>query len=155
MRRTALFAFLCFVSIAVGRERELENEVQRDQAALQSAAGDLAALEGTWKPTFARRGLVESSAENLEQFTLAIRNSRYGSPKSTVGVVEVRLDSTQSPKQIDFVVVEGRQLGSVVRGVYELDGDELKVCYGFDSRPTKLEWKADDNNLFLVTYRRV
>jgi len=120
---------------------------------------DLAALDGTWKPTSAQRGDLESSEEELERQRMTIRNSRYWVPSGKregykPNLVEIRIDATKTPKHIDFVVVEGPNVGMTELGIYELNGDELKVCSG-KSRPTKFEARVDDWNALVVTYQRV
>jgi|EndMetStandDraft_3_1072993.scaffolds.fasta_scaffold130401_2 uncharacterized protein (TIGR03067 family) len=141
------------IRVNAARAAELEQEL----TVLQSA-GDLAALEGSWKPTFAKRGDLETSEHDLERRKMTIRNSRYSAwvPRTPdFNLVEIRLDATKSPKHLDLVVVEGPNIGQTQLGIYELQGDELKVCYGFKSRPTLFEARIDDWNAFVVTYRRL
>jgi uncharacterized protein (TIGR03067 family) len=59
-----------------------------------------------------------------------------------------RLDSTKKPKQIDF--------GEGAKGVYELEGDTLKLCWDqqakTNGRPTKfsLRQEKDSVNYFIL-----
>jgi len=134
-----------------------ESVTEKELTALQGA-NDVPAFEGTWKPTFAKRGDLETSERDLERRKMTIQNSRYSTfvPRSgKLNVVEIRLDPTKTPKQIDLVVVEGPNVGETQLGIYELNGDDLKVCYGFPSRPTQFETRAMDWEVFVVTYRRM
>ena len=58
-----------------------------------------------------------------------------------------RLDATKSPREIEFVRGNSRQLG-----IYELDGDSLKLCVGpADDRPTEFKTKPrTDHSLFVL-----
>ena len=59
------------------------------------------------------------------------------------------IDSSKKPKRIDFT---GK--GQLVKAIYELDGDTLKVCIGanFNERPT--EFKSAEKVL-VMTFKRV
>jgi uncharacterized protein (TIGR03067 family) len=62
-----------------------------------------------------------------------------------------KLDPGRTPKAYDLTTVEG----TTVRGIYELDGDTLKVCLSApgDERPTAMETGPDDDRTFIV-YKR-
>jgi uncharacterized protein (TIGR03067 family) len=40
-----------------------------------------------------------------------------------------KLDPTKTPKSIDCLLSEGPYKGLVVAGIYELNGDTLKICW--------------------------
>lgn len=58
------------------------------------------------------------------------------------------LDPTTNPKQLDHPDSAGRAMP----GIYELDGDTIKLCTGFGQRPTEFK---DGNNIHLFTLKRV
>jgi uncharacterized protein (TIGR03067 family) len=49
-----------------------------------------------------------------------------------------KVDPMKSPKEIDYVISEGRGQGTVMMGIYELNGDTLRVCVE-KTRPEKFE----------------
>ncbi len=59
------------------------------------------------------------------------------------------------PKTMDIKGTKGPNKGKTFLTIYELKGDELKVCYDLSgkARPTEFATKPD-TQLFLVTYRR-
>jgi hypothetical protein len=65
------------------------------------------------------------------------------------------LNPEKSPKQIDLTsLVDGPDKGETIRGIYGIDGDELKICESDGARPT--EFTARPRSGFeLFTYRRV
>jgi uncharacterized protein (TIGR03067 family) len=62
-----------------------------------------------------------------------------------------KLDPSRSPKAYDLTTPEGL----VIRGIYELDGDTLKVCLSApgDERPTAMKTTLDDGRT-LIVYKR-
>lgn len=44
------------------------------------------------------------------------------------------IDASKNPKTFDMTIISGSDKGSATLGLYELDGDNLKLCYG-ENRP--------------------
>jgi uncharacterized protein (TIGR03067 family) len=67
----------------------------------------------------------------------------------------VKRDPGKSPKTMDITGKKGPNVGKTFLCIYELKGDDLRVCYDLSgkARPTEFGTKAD-TLLFLVTYRR-
>ena len=67
----------------------------------------------------------------------------------------VKRDPSKSPKTMDITGTNGPNKGKTFLVIYELKGEELRVCYDLSgkSRPTEFATKPD-TMLFLVTYRR-
>ena len=123
-----------------------------------SGQDDAAAMEGVWKPTSARRGIQNIGDHILAQENWTIRDGSYYvlDRRDRSARVQIKLDPSATPKEIDVIVTEGIDAGKHDRGIYELQGDKLTVCWGLGStRPKRLEWKADDRSLYLVVYERV
>jgi uncharacterized protein (TIGR03067 family) len=69
----------------------------------------------------------------------------------------MKIDASKSPKHMD--VSKGTQFGSgetVWPGIYELNGDDLKICLDLEgkTRPTEFKTKAGDKCLLLVLKRK-
>ena len=62
-----------------------------------------------------------------------------------------KLDQGRTPKAYDLTTAEG----ATVLGIYELDGDTLKVCLSApgDERPTAMKTAPDDERT-LIIYKR-
>lgn len=61
------------------------------------------------------------------------------------------LDSTKKPTQIDLDVNS-----QTLKGIYELDGDTLKLCYNLITRDRPTEFASKpDTGLVLVVHKRV
>jgi uncharacterized protein (TIGR03067 family) len=54
----------------------------------------------------------------------------------------VRLDPSMKPKAADWTITtEGDLKGKTALGIYDVDKDTWKHCFGFDKRPEKFESK--------------
>ena len=52
----------------------------------------------------------------------------------------ITVDATTSPRAIDLAYESGPDKGKTIRGVYEVKGDELRICHGdaAKDRPTEI-----------------
>jgi uncharacterized protein (TIGR03067 family) len=121
----------------------------------EEALKELAALGGTWtfndfhfdgkKTDFVAYWVFKDNtvAEHLDSNVLRC-----------VGIVAV--DPTKSPKTIDINFVRGTEARiGMFQGIYELDGDTLKVCLGTEKgRPTEMASAEGSKNLLIVFKRK-
>jgi uncharacterized protein (TIGR03067 family) len=105
---------------------------------------ELKALAGTWRPISAENNGYKASEGDLKG-TLWIRDAdgkwtmRRGD-KTVVEWAVKKIDATKSPKTIDIEITAGGYKGVVYHGIYELDGDTLRICFALpdkDERPTE------------------
>ena len=70
---------------------------------------------------------------------------------------QTKLDPAKSPRAIDITGTKGPDEGKTFLAIYELKGDELKVCYDLSgkSRPAEFAAKADYPAFPRCRYRRV
>jgi uncharacterized protein (TIGR03067 family) len=67
-----------------------------------------------------------------------------------------KIDPAKSPKTLDITPADGPNKGKTLLGIYELKGDELRVCWsepGKD-RPADFTSKEGSGRIF-ITYKRV
>ena len=119
-------------------------------------ADDLKAMTGKWKIEKAEAGGKEIESDDLGSVLLTITGERYEvlvKDKTDAGTL--KLDETQMPKTIDSRDTEGDDVGKVIKAIYEITGDTMRVCYALDGgeRPTEFATKAD-TALLLITYKR-
>ncbi|HYT87242.1 MAG TPA: TIGR03067 domain-containing protein [Gemmataceae bacterium] len=129
---------------------------------LTSAPGDdavkkeLARLQGKWQTVSVEidgRRLEKDFSEDrliMKANTFLLRAGM----DSMQGVFTI--DPTRTPKTIDEEVTAGAHKGTKVAGIYELDGDTLKVCYAHGKKERPKEFKtAPGSGLALVIYKRI
>ena len=68
---------------------------------------------------------------------------------------KAHIDPTRTPKTIDMTPTTGRSKDLPLLGIYELNGDEYRICYSQTgkARPAKFEAGAGSGQV-LTVYRR-
>lgn len=132
--RSHPFVGLVLLAIAACSGKRQDSASQQDHTALQ----------GEWEIVSA-----ESNGEPPPPGMLDGAKFAFSGDKLTLMGKEgtFELDATKSPRQIDFIRGKSRQLG-----IYELDGDQLKLCVGpADDRPKEFKARPrTDHSLFVL-----
>lgn len=124
--------------------------------AADEPAGDLKALQGTWKIHAA----TLAARDHLDDFAgmkLVVKGGDYtiklpGNDDKGA----IKLDETKSPKHIDLTTrKDGPFKGRNLAGIYKLDGDTVMLCLNSEKpeRPSKFEAPAK-SPLMLLTFKR-
>jgi uncharacterized protein (TIGR03067 family) len=102
---------------------------------------ELKKLEGTWvvEGAFVRGLEIERHAGKKLVISGTTLTS-YLDGKEEPG--EIKIDPTKKVKEIDSA-----EKGKTFLGVYELDGDTLRLCFGDQKRPAKV---SKDDLLFVL-----
>jgi uncharacterized protein (TIGR03067 family) len=112
---------------------------------------DTARLQGTWQvEKFTDNGdhveLATGFGAIIKGDTFQVTASNLPEPK-----VSLRVDNTKEPMWVDFVDEQGR---IVHKGIYEVDGNRLKLCYSINgARPDRFV-SAKDSGTRLVFLKR-
>ena len=119
-------------------------------AAAPSESPDLTQLQGKWiVESFRYNG---NPVDRLKEAVREFHDSKYSlTPKTGEGIEgSVTLDASTQPKAIDLDVN-----GRIIRAIYELEGDTLRMCYNLtsDERPKEFESKPD-SGLIVVVHKR-
>ncbi len=121
-----------------------------DEAAVKK---DLAALKGTWIIVSAERDgkNVTDTGVILTFDGIGKAAVKKGSQLLFAGAIKI--DPTKKPKTLDATQEsDGDLKGKTLPGIYELDGDTLKICSGKE-RPTQFS-SAPGSSSFLRIYKR-
>ena len=132
--------------------------------------GDLEKLQGYWKPLQCDfEGKAQMPAEVMQQVTVVFDKSEYhlyfkdekaigpnGKPVVLrLALANVALDVSTSPRTITFEFAEGPFKGQKRHGIYELAGNQLKMCYGPADNPKPSKFESGANSgYFLETWAR-
>ncbi len=119
---------------------------------------DLAALEGTW--TLESLQYDGKDLTGQYKFALVIKGKTAtiegsNTIKNEYAKIGLKLDPSTTPKCLDLTVVGGTQKDSVLEGIYEVKGDEMKWCVKVlgKERPGKFE-SPEGESIALVTFKR-
>lgn len=128
-------------------------------AGADDAAKELEKLQGTWTVTIVELDGKPATDEQKKRVSqLVVKGDKYtilvDGKKIDGGTLKV--DPAKKPKVMDATPEEGPLKGKALAGVYELEGDDMKVCFAQPDkdRPTELKTKAGTLQI-LFSYKRV
>jgi uncharacterized protein (TIGR03067 family) len=105
------------------------------------AAKELEALAGSWRPVAAENnGNKSSERELMGRHWIRDAQGMWTMWRDGSAVVEwavTAIDPTQNPKAIDVQVIAGPHRGTIYLGIYELDGDVLRLCFAVPDKPER------------------
>ena len=150
--RISLVALFCLVGLAASsgsctladEKADLEKEVRK--------------FQGTWTFESSVAGGKELPADQLKGLILLFEGEKHTVKKGdeVIQVGTQKLDPSKSPKTIDVTVAEGPNKGTVMLGIYEIDGDRLKVCFDPQGKKRPTEFKsAPGSENFVNVHKRV
>src|SRR5262245_23708003 len=129
-------------------------EKQNDKPPAPSAKQtDQERIQGAWKiESIVFDGKKESDTDKITIIFNGNKMSIRVTPEHR-DVSPFKLDETKSPKSLD--IGDPAKKGDLLPGIYELNGDELKICFakGSETRPTAFESKPGSRITFLTLRR--
>ena len=129
----------------------------KPRAAAAKPANDLAKLQGEWLMSTGVADGFELPDEMKRNFKrvckgneLTVMNGEQVIMKATI-----TLDQTKSPRTIDYESTEGPTKGKKLLGIYELNGDTFKSCFGApdEARPGEFKSESGDRRTFSMWTR--
>jgi uncharacterized protein (TIGR03067 family) len=145
MRRSILL--LCVVGFLVAA----------DDAKDKAAKDELKKFDGAWKAVMAKVDGREATAEELAKVHVTVEAGQY-TVKIDDQVVEkgnFTMDPSKKPKQMDVKPVEGQNQGKTLLAIYELNADDLKICFTESGKDRPDDFSSDkDSNRVLHVYKR-
>jgi uncharacterized protein (TIGR03067 family) len=118
---------------------------------------DADAIKGKWVAVSIKQGGNAAPDEVVKSFKMSFDGKTYtnsAGDQSEEGGYS--LDSTKSPKTIDFDIKTGDDKGKKQLGLYKLDGDKLTIVAsqaGSPDRPKSLEPEANSPEVLIVLER--
>jgi len=122
-----------------------------------AATKELKKLEGTWATvSIEAAGQKVTDEDKIKTRKLTTKGEKYTlkvGDETVQGTIEI--NPTKKPKTIDVKPEIGTNKGKTLLGIYELDGDSLKICLALPDkdRPTAFATAAE-NGQQLVVYKR-
>ena len=118
---------------------------------------ELKKFQGTWTFASVEAGGKEAPAAEFKGMTVTFEGDKYTVKKGdeVIQAGTEKLDLSKSPKTIDVAMTEGPSKGTVMLGIYEIDGDTLKVCFDPEGKKRPTEFKSASGSQTLVVHKRV
>jgi uncharacterized protein (TIGR03067 family) len=134
-------------------------------AGLLLAAGDgnedpqdmeYARLEGTWQVVSLEVDGMKIPKETIKESKLIIKGKQF-TMKEKIATYRGTfiIDPAKKPNTIDIKFTEGPEKGNTSLGIYELDGDDLRLCLSVTTkvRPKEFTAKSKSGHGFEVLKR--
>jgi uncharacterized protein (TIGR03067 family) len=117
-------------------KREVRTEVITSRPA--TGGTDLDRLQGAWVPVAVETNGVKFPDALLKsaRFTIA-GTSLTAQMGGQVEKATITVDPTKTPRTIDLLGTEGMSKGKKQPGIYELNGDQLKLCFAKEDAPDR------------------
>lgn len=101
-----------------------------DDAKEEANKKEMKKFDGTW--SFVAHEIDEKKTpdDELKKMKIRIKDGKYTVTADGQVVEEGTFtgDSTQKPKRVDVMPTTGGSKGQTYRGIYELEGDQLRYC---------------------------
>lgn len=121
-------------------------------------AAELAKLEGTWAITeFTSKG-QKVPEDQLKHMQIVFAKDKTATMKMDGNAVDTstfEIKSGEKPKHMDMKETKGENKDKVEMGIYELDGDTLKICSAAinEKRPTEFGSKEGGTTTLVILKR--
>src|SRR5437879_806358 len=123
--RISFIALFCAVGFAAsGGSGALANEKAEIEKEVRK-------FQGAWTFESSEAGGQKLPISELKGLILTFEGDKH-TVKRGDEVIQVgtqKVDPFKSPKTIDVTMTEGPNKGAIMLGIYEIDGDVLKVCF--------------------------
>ncbi len=111
-------------------------------------------LNGTWKVDSIVQDGQKMDAEEAHKWVVTMDGDKYV-VKVDGQILEegkIKIDPSKSPKHIDISPTTGNDAGSTRKGIYEVKGDEQKICFAppDQERPKEFSSKEGSGRLLIV-----
>jgi uncharacterized protein (TIGR03067 family) len=146
-----LFALLAIALVSLG------------VAFAQDDAGkkELEKLQGTWQVVSAQENNTPVPDEVVQNLKLVVKGKQLNLKGvenliKKFGKITLTVDPATTPKIIDFKIEAGSEKDNGFEGIYELKGEQWKICAATVSggnRPGEFEAKAGSNRVLFVLKR--
>ena len=118
---------------------------------------DLKRMQGTWTMAGLEVDGKDVPAAKLEGTVLTVKDDRYAvKVKDRVIECVLRLDPSKDPKAVDMVFAEPGGGEKVLKGIYQVENDTLKIARGLDAKQERpgqfATWPG--TTYFVVTWKR-
>jgi uncharacterized protein (TIGR03067 family) len=111
-----------------------------------AAKKDMDALQGKWQLVSLERD--GKSVDVPKDAVRVVKGDKYTiNPRPGVTIEGTfKIDPTTKPKQVDATASAGPNKGKTMMGIYEIDGDTLKICYALPGKDRPTEFGSKEGS---------
>jgi uncharacterized protein (TIGR03067 family) len=122
----------------------------------RSAAEELKKLQGSWRVTALEAEGERITAEAVTNLYVTIKDNTYellNLDNENSGTFQI--DPSKTPAQMEIHCTTGADSGQTWPGIYEVNGDDFRVCYARRGKKRPTTFSGIDNpSLMMITYKR-
>lgn len=113
-----------------------------------ASAADREKMQGDWMVASMKTGGMDVAADEAQSLFRSIEGDRFKVSRYTklIGQGTFRIDATQTPKTIDSTPAAAAgpagETAKPIRGIYEFDGDKLRICNARPGQPRPKNFDA-------------
>ncbi len=118
---------------------------------------ELRKFQGSWRIVSVEASGKKLPEEDFKEVVLILEGDRHTTRNGADRYSGTfAIDPGKKPKRIDFLYDDGPEKGKTARGIYEFDGDTLKICLGLagQERPTEFTSKPGSRHFLEVLKRQ-
>ena len=127
-----------------------------DEPKADTAREELKKLQGTWQVASIetrQKARPEGEVSGLKLVIEGDSSTFEKDGKPVVGTWKLSIDPGKKPKTIDIAVTgapEDPRGTFTILGIYELDGDSLRICWDGPKRPTEFKTTPEGGELWVL-----
>jgi uncharacterized protein (TIGR03067 family) len=113
-------------------------------------------IQGTWTFVGLEKGGVDSMEDFLKEAKLIITATKVKIQAMGKEMeVSYKLDTSKKPRHMDIIEIDGGGKENVLKGIYVLEGDTLKVCFAppGEKRPTEFATQLGSSEQLAIMKR--
>ncbi len=122
-----------------------------DPAAAEANKKELEKLQGSWLLQSKQEEGQDEKLRDQDRVSLTIAGTRITIKEEKEYKGTIAIDAGKKPAAIDLIPTEEGEKGKLL-GIYQVEGDTLKLCYGRPGvpRPTEFTTKANSKQVLMV-----
>jgi len=123
--------------------------------AKETGEKDLKKIQGTWRFVSQEWQGQARPAQDVAKLTITFTGDKWevrDDGKLVQGGTN-KLDPTKKPAQVDAAVTEGEGKGTTMLGIYEVNGDTMKVCFDPQGKERPTNFASKEGQFSAVTKR--
>ena len=119
----------------------------------EEAAKDLKKMQGDWVVVSMEVDGMRIPDDDAQALFRTVKGDKYtvSRYRKTAGKGTIKLDATKKPRAFDAIPDGAAGKAGPVLGIYEFDGEKLKLCYAPPGMPRPTEFRSKEGSGHTLT----